>query len=74
MGVFEMSAKQNWFDTLNQALESEGLIEAWDIHSPGIAYGETFSWTWSDGTRYGHYISIYRDSDGRYERSVHYKR
>lgn len=69
-----MSYKQNWFDTLNQALESENLLEAWDCMSPGIAYGETRSWTWDNGSRHGHYITIYRDSNGRYERPVHYNR
>lgn len=66
--------KQNWFDTLNGSLESEGLLEAWDITFRPIAYGETYSWTWEDGSKYGHYISIYRDSNGRYERPVHYRR
>ena len=69
-----MASKTNWFDTLNNALKSEGLLESWDIHTPGIAYGETFSWTYDDGSKYGHYISIYRDSNGRYERPVHYPR
>lgn len=69
-----MEPKQNWFDTLNLALESENLIEAWDVTSPGIAYDETRAWTWDDGSKYGHYITIYRDSNGRYERPVHYKR
>lgn len=66
--------KQNWFDTLNDALISENLLEAWDICKPPIAYGESISWTWDDGSKYGHFISIYRDSNGRYERPVHYKR
>jgi len=65
---------KNWFDTLNDALNAEGLIEAWEIQYPPIAYGETRSWTWQDGTKYGHYISIYRDSNGRYERPISYKR
>ena len=66
--------KANWFDTLNEALLSEDLLEAWDdIHGP-INYGQTVSWTWEDGTRYGHYISIYRTCGGRYERPVHYQR
>lgn len=66
--------KQNWFDTLNQALISEDLLQAWDISFRPIAYGETFSWTYDDGSKYGRYISIYRSQDGRYERPVHYKR
>lgn len=66
--------KQNWFDTLNDALTSDGLLDAWEMHFPPIAYGDTYSWTWDDGTKYGHYISIYRDSQGRYERPCHYTR
>lgn len=64
----------NWFDTLNEALSAEGLLESWDCAWPGIAYGENRSWTWDNGTKYGHYVSIYRDSNGRYERPVHYNR
>ena len=65
---------QNWFDTLNQALESENLLDAWDMTQDPIQYGETRRWTWNNGTRYGHQISITREMDGRYERPVHYKR
>lgn len=64
----------NWFDTLNDALYAEGLINSWDCSWPGLAYSETRCWTWDNGTPYGHYISIYRDSNGRYERPVHYNR
>lgn len=64
----------NWFNTLNEALESEGLLDAWEVHFGPIHYNTTFSWTWEDGTRHGHYISVYRDNQGRYERPVHYKR
>lgn len=66
--------KQNWFPTLNAALESEGLLEAWDMTFAPIQYGENRSWTWQDGTKYGHYIGVYRDCQGRYERPVHYQR
>ena len=65
---------RNWFNTLNEALESEGLLETWDISFGSINYDETFSWTYDDGSRYGRFISIYRDSSGRYERPVHYSR
>lgn len=65
---------ENFFNTLNEALNSENLIEAWDIHFPPIQYGQTYSWTWDDGSKYGHYISIYRNNNGRYERPVHYSR
>jgi hypothetical protein len=67
-------SKQHWFDTLNDALLSENLLDAWEIHYPAIAYSETRSWTWQDGTKHGRYISIYRDSNGRYERPVNYQR
>lgn len=66
--------KTNWFPTLNAALDAEGLLAAWEPTFPPIAYGETRSWTWDDGSRHGHYISIYRETDGRYERPVHYAR
>lgn len=64
----------NWFDTLNEALASENLVEAWDLSFAPIQYDQSFAWTFQDGTRYGHYISVYRDNSGRYERPVHYKR
>lgn len=66
--------KQNFFPTLNAALESEDLLDSWDITFPPIPYSGTFSYTFQDGTRYGHYVSVYRDQDGRYERPVHYSR
>ena len=68
------NVKQNWFNTLNESLESEGLLESWQLSYPGIGYGETFSYTWDDGTKYGHYVSIYRSEQGKYERAVHYQR
>lgn len=64
--------KQNWFPTLNDALNSEGLIEAWDCTKPPVNYGDTVAWTWDDGTKYGRRVSIYRDERGFYERPVHY--
>ena len=67
------SAKQNWFPTLNDALESEGLIELWTT-GVNLQYGETRGITAEDGTRYGHFISVYRDERGLYERPVHYSR
>lgn len=64
--------KQNRFKTLSVALESEGISHMW--HWRPIAYGETVSLTYDDGTRYGHYVSVYRDETGLYERPVHYRR
>lgn len=63
---------RKWFPTLSEALESENILHMW----PGkpISYGETASLTYDDGTRYGHFVSVYRDESGRYERPVHYAR
>jgi hypothetical protein len=66
------TSKQNRFQTLSEALESEGISHMW--HWRPIAYGETVSLTYDDGTRYGHYVSVYRDETGLYERPVHYRR
>ena len=63
-----MTVKQNWFETLNAALESEGLIEAWDISFDPISYGQTFGWIYNNQK-----VSIFRENDGRYERPIHYK-
>ena len=57
--------KHNWFNTLNESLESEGLLESWQMSYPSIQYGQTFSYTWNDGTKYGHYVSIYRSEQGK---------
>ena len=67
---------KNWFETLNDALNAEALIEAWGTtgNFTSIQYGETRCWTWQDGSKYGHIVSIYRDQDGRYERPIHYAR
>jgi len=70
---------KNWFDTLNEALESENLLETWDIHYLPIQYGETRSYAW-DIPQSGKprpytstiYISIYRNEQGKYERPIHY--
>lgn len=66
--------KQNWFNTLNEALESEGLLESWQISYQGIGYDEQFAYTWDDGTKYGHFVSIYRSETGLYESPIHYAR
>jgi len=57
---------KNYFDTLNQALESEGLVDQWTTGT-NISYGETVQV--NTGERL---ISVYRNSNGRYERPVHY--
>lgn len=65
---------KNWFPTLNDALEAEGLLESWKLHFNPIGYNETYTYTIQDGTKYGRYVSIYRDERGMYERPVHYSR
>lgn len=67
-------SKQNWFFTLNEALESEGLVHTWEVHFSPLLYNQTYNYTYDDGTKYGHYISITRDERGLYERPVHYAR
>ena len=62
------------YQTLNDALQSAGLIDSWDISFPAIAYGETRRWTWDDGSRYGRLVSVYRDENGLYETPIHYSR
>ena len=57
---------KNYFDTLNKALESEGLVDQWTTGT-NINYGETVQV--NTGERL---ISVYRNSNGRYERPVHY--
>lgn len=69
--AFSRTFKQNWFNTLNEALGSENLIDSWNFNG-GIGYGETFIYQFDNGTKYGHFVSIYRDERGMYERPVHY--
>ena len=67
-----MIAILNWFETLNQSLESEELTEYWDCLWPPLSYGEYRQFNYiKDG--YNHHASIYRETDGRYERPVHYR-
>jgi hypothetical protein len=63
---------QNKFNTLQEALDAENIAHMWDC-SP-INYNETRSLTYDDGSRYGHYVTIYRDERGLYERPIHYSR
>lgn len=59
--------KPNFFNTLNEALESENLIELWPLGS-NIQYGETVSHVVN-----GIFISVYRENQkGKYERPIHY--
>lgn len=59
-------AQQNWFPTLNAALEAEGLVSHWPL-GKNIGYGET-----ADTVAQGRFITVYRDERGMYERPVHY--
>jgi transcription elongation GreA/GreB family factor len=65
--------KQNRFNTLTEALEAEGISHMWDT-TRSVAYGQTAGLTYDDGTKHGHYVSVYRDERGMYERPVHYAR
>ena len=62
--------KENWFETLNQALESEGLVDMWPLGS-NVGYGENVRHHVQDGDKI-RLVSVYRETDGRYERPVHY--
>ena len=59
--------KQNWFETLNAALESEGLVDTFPDFQ-NISYGQTIQYA-IDGL----FVTIYRETDGRYERPIHYE-
>ena len=66
----------NWFNTLNEALESESLLHTWDTAFPPVKYDSTahYTYTENDDSRYGTYVSVYRDERGMYERPIHYER
>lgn len=57
----------NFFNTLNEALEAENLVELWPL-GVNINYGETVNLA-----RSGRFITVYRDERGMYERPIHYK-
>lgn len=58
---------KNYFDTLNDALDSEGLLDRWPI-TASVPYGATVALAIA-----GKWISIYRDGvTGLYERPIHY--
>jgi hypothetical protein len=64
--------KQNKFSTLSEALDSENISHMWNERP--LSYEQTIGLTYDDGTKYGHYVSIYRDERGLYERPIHYSR
>lgn len=63
-----MKKEPTYFETLNEALEAEGLTQFWPTNL-NISYGESVSIIIDFLA-----ISIYRsNTTGRYERPVHYK-
>ena len=62
--------KQNWFETLNAALESENLVDFWEL-GVNISYGQTVRIHSNDGKKI-RMISVTRANNGLYERPVHY--
>jgi len=64
---YKAKQMQNYFDTLNAALDSESLIDIWPV-TASVPYGATIGFAIA-----GRWISIYRDGvTGQYERPVHY--
>jgi hypothetical protein len=63
--------KQNWFPTLNQALESENLVDYWPLVST-INYSQTVRHTVELDRGYM-LISVTRENNGMYERPIHYR-
>lgn len=61
--------KQAYFETLNQALESENLIDQWPFGT-NLSYGQTMRIISNDEKLL---ISVYRSDSGRYERPIWYK-
>ena len=58
--------RQNYFDTLNAALDADGLLDLWPV-TASVPYGATVGLA-----AQGRWLSVYRDERGRYERPVHY--
>jgi len=64
---YEAKQMQNYFDTLNDALASESLLDIWPL-TASVPYGATVGFASA-----GRWISIYRDGvTGQYERPIHY--
>jgi hypothetical protein len=57
---------KNWFNTLNDSLESEGLVEAFPV-GINLNYGQVFR-----GCVNGLFFTITRDNNGLYERPIKY--
>jgi hypothetical protein len=73
LNLQKVNVKPNWFDTLNEALAAENLLESFPFGA-NIGYGENFRYDINDDTKNGRHVSIFRNSNGRYERPVHYAR
>jgi hypothetical protein len=65
-----MTTKRNWFNSLNEALESENLVDFWQC-GLNIGYGQTVRHhaETDQGIRL---ISVTREMNGLYERPVSY--
>lgn len=63
--------RKNWFNTLNEALDSEGLTKYWPI-GINIQYDETKKILIKEG-KDQECVIVYRDNKGMYERPIHYK-
>ena len=61
---------KNFFPTLNDALESEGLVKDWPLGS-NIMYNQPVQNIVTRHNEY-HLISVYRNEQGYYERTIHY--
>ena len=59
---------KNWFNTLNESLESEGLLDIAPTLFGGFQYDSTKTFN-SNGV----HVSVYRSEIGLYERPIHYR-
>ncbi len=64
--------KRNFFNTLNEALDSESLVELWPLGS-NIQYGETTRHIVQSEPGVVLLISVYRNEVGQYERPIYYR-
>ncbi len=57
---------KNWFETLNESLASENLVDQWPL-GLNISYGENVR-VHTDTQL----ISVYRETNGKYEKPTFY--